>query len=364
MRAILKLVILVKGLCSVFELSLSYQQLSSSLFFQELVDHQHLCHFVLNQQILISPSPLQASLSTTATITESGSDHKLVVFAEGLNLQKLCDIEQGLTEALKLQSWHIVKVEGVAGFACSAGVEVVDQQHIKVQLENIATALNVELCLIDEVPALTKPGLLVMDMDSTVIACECIDDIASLAGVGAEVSAVTAQAMQGKLDFAQSLRTRVACLSNADQRILQLVRDALPLMPGVTNLVRILKQHQWKLAIASGGFTFFADYLAERLQLDAAVANELEIVDGKLTGKVTGRIVDAQVKAQTLLTLAEQWAIPPKQTIAMGDGANDLVMMAAASLGVALHAKPIVRQQADISIRRGGLDSLLWILAA
>jgi phosphoserine phosphatase len=197
-----------------------------------------------------------------------------------------------------------------------------------------------------------------------VIACECIDDIASLAGVGPEVSAVTAQAMQGKLDFAQSLRTRVACLSNADQGILQQVRDGLPLMPGVSNLVRILKQHNWKLAIASGGFTYFADYLAQRLELDAAVANKLEIVDGELTGKVDGDIVDAQVKAQTLLALAERWSIPHSQTIAMGDGANDLVMMAAASLGVALHAKPIVRQQADISIRRGGLDTLLWILAA
>ena len=205
-----------------------------------------------------------------------------------------------------------------------------------------------------------------MDMDSTVIAVECIDEIAKLAGaeVGEQVSKVTELAMQGKLDFAESLRSRVACLQGADQAILQSVRAALPLMPGMFNLVRILKKHNWKLAIASGGFTYFADYLLQRLELDDAVANELEIVEGKLTGKVSGSIVDAKVKASTLGELAARWDIPHNQTIAMGDGANDLLMMNAASLGVAFHAKPVVRAQADISIRHGGLDCLLWILAA
>ena len=203
-----------------------------------------------------------------------------------------------------------------------------------------------------------------MDMDSTVIAVECIDEIAILAGVGEEVSAVTAQAMQGKLDFAQSLRSRVACLKNADELILQQVRTALPLMPGVANLVSILKSFDWKVAIASGGFSYFADYLQDRLNLDAAVANDLEIHHNKLTGQVQGAIIDANAKAETLNTLAEKWSITPEQTIAMGDGANDLVMMNTAALGVALHAKPVVRENADIAIRRGGLDSLLWVLAA
>ncbi|KXI28567.1 phosphoserine phosphatase SerB [Paraglaciecola hydrolytica] len=335
-----------------FELSLSSTQLLSAHFLQDLVEHKHLNQFVLSQQTL------SATEQTTST------EHKLLTFTEGLNLQQLLAVEQGLQDYLSIQYWQIVQVAGVAGFACAARVKLLTQNEIKTELELVANQLCLELCLLAQVPSLNEPGLLVMDMDSTVIACECIDDIATLAGVGAEVSAVTAQAMQGKLDFAQSLRTRVGCLTNADEAILQTVRNALPLMTGVTSLVRVLKQHNWKLAIASGGFTYFADYLAERLDLDAAVANKLEIVDGKLTGKVNGGIVDAQVKAQTLLALAEQWAIPHRQTIAMGDGANDLVMMAAASLGVALHAKPIVRQQADISIRRGGLDALLWVLAA
>jgi phosphoserine phosphatase len=135
-------------------------------------------------------------------------------------------------------------------------------------------------------------------------------------------------------------------------------------MPGVANLVKLLKSYNWKVAIASGGFSYFADYLQDRLDLDAAVANGLEIQNNKLTGQVQGYIVDANVKAQTLKRLAKQWSIAPNQTIAMGDGANDLVMMNAAALGVALHAKPIVRQQADIAIRRGGLDTLLWVLEA
>jgi phosphoserine phosphatase len=236
--------------------------------------------------------------------------------------------------------------------------------NINTLIEDVANRFSVEVCLVNKTPSLAQPGLLLMDMDSTVIAVECIDEIAELAGVGEQVSAVTVLAMQGKLDFTQSLRTRVACLANADESILQQVRDALPLMPGVANLVNILKSYEWKVAIASGGFSYFADYLQVRLNLDAAVANDLEVQGARLTGKVQGNIVDANVKAQTLKSLAEQWSILPSQTIAMGDGANDLVMMNAAALGVALHAKPIVRQQADIAIRRGGLDSLLWVLAA
>jgi len=348
----------------VFELSLSRAQLLSASFLQQLLENDKLNQFVITQQRLLSMQKLRDSSSSKVELAQTATTHKLVAFTEGLNLQHLLELEKRLSTILSIVNWHVVQVTGVAGFACVAKVVLLNQSATKVALEQVATQLSIELCLIDKVPSLTEPGLLLMDMDSTVIACECIDDIATLAGVGAEVSAVTAQAMQGKLDFAQSLRTRVACLTNADQAILQQVRDGLPLMPGVTNLVKVLKQYHWKLAIASGGFTYFADYLAERLALDAAVANKLEIVDGKLTGQVEGGIIDAQIKAQTLLALAEQWAIPHNQTIAMGDGANDLVMMAAASLGVALHAKPIVRQQADISIRRGGLDALLWILTA
>jgi phosphoserine phosphatase len=351
----------------VFEIEITDKDLLSHLYLNNLVYQQGLSAFALSGDSLCSDKALVAGqLSTSESISFTTHAHlnKLVIFTEGLHLEQLAQVTQALSEYLELAFFRVIQVEGVNGFAVCAYVVIQTEDKLNNQLEEVANRYSVELCLVDKTPCLAKPGLLVMDMDSTVIAVECIDEIAALAGVGEQVSAVTAQAMLGKLDFAQSLRTRVACLTNADEAILQQVRDALPLMPGVTNLVNILKSYNWKVAIASGGFSYFADYLQIRLNLDAAVANDLTIQDSKLTGKVQGGIVDANVKAQTLKRLAEQWSISPSQTIAMGDGANDLVMLNAAALGVALHAKPIVRQQADIAIRRGGLDTLLWVLAA
>lgn len=145
-----------------------------------------------------------------------------------------------------------------------------------------------------------------MDMDSTAIQIECIDEIAKLAGTGEKVAEVTERAMRGELDFTASLRSRVATLKGADADILRQVRGNLPLMPGLTQLVLKLEALGWKIAIASGGFTFFADYLRDQLRLTAAVANELEIMDGKFTGHVIGDIVDAEYKANTLLRLAQE----------------------------------------------------------
>jgi len=222
---------------------------------------------------------------------------------------------------------------------------------------------QIEAALLTHVPKLSQPGLLVMDMDSTTIEIECIDEIAILAGVGEEVAEVTERAMLGELDFAQSLHQRVATLADSPVTILSDVAKNIPLMAGLKPLITELKKHNWKIAIASGGFTYFADHLKESLDLDAAYANTLEIVEGKLTGKVLGSVVDAQVKADSLDILSNKYQIPKNQTVAMGDGANDLVMMAAASFGVAFHAKPIVLAQADSSINVQGLDCLLHWLA-
>ncbi|MBU2869288.1 phosphoserine phosphatase SerB [Colwellia sp. E2M01] len=230
-------------------------------------------------------------------------------------------------------------------------------------LAEFTLANNIEAALLNKVPRLSEPGLLVMDMDSTTIEIECIDEIAILAGVGEEVAEVTERAMQGELDFAQSLHQRVATLEDSPVSILSDVAKNIPLMAGLKPLIAELKKYNWRIAIASGGFTYFADHLKDTLSLDAAFANTLEIVDGKLTGKVLGDVVDAQVKADSLAILSEEYSIPPSQTVAMGDGANDLVMMAAASFGVAFHAKPIVLAQADSSINVQGLDCLLHWLA-
>nr|WP_268820294.1 phosphoserine phosphatase SerB [Paraglaciecola sp. G1-23] len=335
------------------------------MFLKNLAENEEVVGFQLTGNVL---KKVELSSHNSASL------QTLVIFTEGLQLAQLLQVQTELSAYLNVEYFYVVKVVGVAGFAIGAKVTVnhVSLNNVshnktadlKLRLVELAELLSLEVCLLGKAPSLDEPGLLLMDMDSTVIAVECIDEIAALAGVGEQVASVTAQAMQGKLDFAESLRTRVACLKNADESIIQQVRLALPLMPGIANLVAVLKQHNWKLAIASGGFTYFADFLAERLELDAAVANQLGIFEGKLTGEVTGRIIDAQVKAETLVELAKKWAIPQSQTIAMGDGANDLVMMNAAALGVAFHAKPIVRQQADVSISRGAMDALIWMLAA
>lgn len=229
------------------------------------------------------------------------------------------------------------------------------------QLREQAVALGLELNYLTAMPKLTTPGVLVMDMDSTAIQIECIDEIALLAGVGPQVAAVTAAAMRGELDFAQSLRQRVATLKDAPEQVLATVLERLPLMPGLEALVATLQQHQWTVAIASGGFTYFTAALQQRLGLSATFANVLEINDGKLTGQVLGDIVDAKVKAQVVQQLAAVRAIPKAQTVAIGDGANDLPMLAVAGLGVAFHAKPLVQAQAQYAIRQGSLLQLLYL---
>ncbi len=229
------------------------------------------------------------------------------------------------------------------------------------QLRAQAVALALELNYQTSQPKLTTPGVLVMDMDSTAIQIECIDEIALLAGVGPEVAAVTAAAMRGELDFAQSLRQRVATLKDAPEQVLSTVLERLPLMPGLEALVATLQQHGWTVAIASGGFTYFTEALQQRLGLTATFANVLEIKDGKLTGQVLGDIVDAQVKAQVVQQLAGARDIAHSQTVAIGDGANDLPMLAVAALGVAFHAKPLVQAQAQYAIRQGSLLQLLYL---
>ncbi|WOH39123.1 phosphoserine phosphatase SerB [Thalassotalea fonticola] len=234
--------------------------------------------------------------------------------------------------------------------------------NAKASIDEYALANNFEFALFTNAPSLSEPGLLVMDMDSTTIKIECIDEIAKLAGVGEHVSAVTERAMLGELDFAESLRERVGTLAGAPESILAEVGKNLPLMHGLEVLIKELHKHNWKVAVASGGFTYFTEILKSQLNLDATQANVLEIIDGKLTGKVIGGITDAQVKADTLNRLAQEYNISNQQTVAMGDGANDLVMMSAANLGVAFEAKPVVLQQAKTSINFSGLDCLLhWL---
>jgi len=206
-------------------------------------------------------------------------------------------------------------------------------------------------------------GLVVMDMDSTLITIECIDEIADMQGLKPQVAAITEAAMRGELDFAESLRRRVALLEGLDETALQQVYDErLRLSPGAEIMLTRLKEHGIKTLLVSGGFVFFTERLKARLGLDFTHANTLEVANGKLTGKVLGKIVDAQGKADWLVKIREELELKPEQVIAMGDGANDLRMMAQAGTSIAYHAKPVVRQQASYALNFVGLDGLVNLL--
>lgn len=210
---------------------------------------------------------------------------------------------------------------------------------------------------------LSEFGLLVMDMDSTLISIECIDEIADMYQLKPEVAAITESAMRGEIDFAESLRRRVALLEGLEESALQRVYDErLQLNPGAEAMLAALKRHGIKTLLVSGGFVFFTERLKQRLGLDFAHANTLEIVDGKLTGKVLGHILDAQGKAEWLVHTRNELELRPEQVIAMGDGANDLKMMAQAGISVAYHAKPVVREQASYAFNFVGLDGLVHLL--
>ena len=209
----------------------------------------------------------------------------------------------------------------------------------------------------------TQAKLLVTDMDSTLISIECIDEIADFINVKPQVSEITESAMRGEIDFETSLRRRIALLTGLEESVLeQVYSQRLQLNPGAEQMLAGLKSSNIKTALVSGGFTYFTDKLKTRLGLDYTLANTLEFENGKLTGEIHGNIVGAQAKADLLLQKCEALNIKPSQVIAMGDGANDLVMMKQAGLSIAYHAKPAVQQQAHTSLNHCGLEGVLGLL--
>ncbi|MCY9786443.1 phosphoserine phosphatase SerB [Nocardiopsis sp. EMB25] len=204
--------------------------------------------------------------------------------------------------------------------------------------------------------------LIIMDVDSTLIQGEVIELLAAHAGCEAEIAKVTEQAMRGELDFEESLRARVALLRGLDASAIDRVREEIVLTPGARTLVRTLKRLGYECGIVSGGFTQITDSLVELLDLDYSAANTLEVVNGKLTGELVGPIIDRKGKATTLQQFADEAGVPLTQTVAIGDGANDLDMLQTAGLGVAFNAKPVVREQADTSVTVPYLDAIAFIL--
>lgn len=204
--------------------------------------------------------------------------------------------------------------------------------------------------------------LICFDMDSTLIKTEVIDELADRAGVGEQVRAITESAMRGEIDFSDSFKQRVSLLKGLDESVMSEVAESLPIMDGADRLISLLKKIGFKVAILSGGFTYFGQHLKKRFDVDYVYANELEIVDGKLTGNYVGDIVDGKRKAELLKLIAQVEKIELEQVIAVGDGANDLPMLSLAGLGIAFHAKPKVKESAQQSLSTIGLDGVLYFL--
>jgi phosphoserine phosphatase len=237
-----------------------------------------------------------------------------------------------------------------------------DVEQLREDLLTITNEDEVDLAFQEDDLYRRHRRLVVFDMDSTLIQCEVMDELAKRAGVGEQVAAVTEAAMRGEIDFNESFQRRLATLEGLDEAVLKDIADNLPITEGADRLINTLKQLGFQVAILSGGFSYFADTLKTRWGLDHVSANRLDIVDGKLTGKVLGEVVNGEVKARLLQEMAAQQGIGLEQTIAVGDGANDLPMLKLAGLGVAFHAKPVVQANARHAISTLGLDGILYLL--
>jgi len=271
---------------------------------------------------------------------------------------------QGVATPEQLQ--HIAQLSAGAALsplAASAYRLDTDGSHYA-EISSYCAEQAIDCACVAQTLTLERFRLVVMDMDSTLISIESIDEIADMQGLRAEVAAITESAMRGEIEYAESLRQRVALLAGEDESALRRVyEERLRLNPGAEALLDALRRRGIKTMLLSGGFTYFTERLKARLGFDYAAANTLEIIDGKLTGRLIGDILDAQGKENWLVQVRDALGLDKEQVMAIGDGANDIKMLAAAGFGVAYHAKPIVRAQATCALNYVGLDGVLNLLA-
>ncbi len=279
-----------------------------------------------------------------------------VVAEQGLNIDSI----------IRLTGRKSIKMPGKNVRAClqlSLRGTPKDRSRMQGELMRISSTMDIDFSFQRDDMFRRMRRLICFDMDSTLIQTECIDELAERAGVGAQVKAITERAMRGEIDFKESFTQRVALLKGLDVSVMQDIAEHLPITEGVDRLMTILKRCGYKIAILSGGFTYFGEYLQRRYGIDYVYANELEIdEDGKLTGRYVGEIVDGHRKLELLKLIAQVEKVNLAQTIAVGDGANDLPMLSEAGLGIAFHAKPRVVANAKQSINTIGLDGVLYFL--
>ncbi len=282
-----------------------------------------------------------------------------VVAEQGFNIDQISRLSGRLPlDELENKSEH----SRGASVQLSLSGDVDDIAAMHSSFLHISQELDLDIAVQEDNLYRRSRRLVCFDMDSTLIQVEVIDELAKAAGVGEQVAAITESAMQGKIDFSESFRQRMALLEGMDESVLKEIAENLPITEGAARLISHLRHFGYKVAILSGGFTYFANYLKEKLGIDYVYANQLDFEDGKLTGKVKGDIIDGQMKAKLLTRIAAEEGISTEQVIAVGDGANDLPMLAIAGLGIAFHAKPIVKEQASHSIANLGLDAILYLL--
>ena len=285
------------------------------------------------------------------------SSFSLVVASQNLNIDSI----RRLTGRMSLKNPAAKNVRACIEFSLRG--TPVSRDRMQEELMHLSSQMGFDFSLQKDDMYRRMRRLICFDMDSTLIQTECIDELAERAGVGAQVRAITESAMRGEIDFKESFTRRVALLKGLDARVMQEIAENLPITEGVERLMSVLKTCGYKIAILSGGFTFFGEHLQKKYGIDYVYANELEIgEDGRLTGRFVGDIVDGRRKADLLKLIAQMEKVNMAQTIAVGDGANDLPMLSQAGLGIAFHAKPRVVAEAEQSINTIGIDGVLYFL--
>ncbi len=290
-----------------------------------------------------------------AVITIIGSDKRGVMAAfTGEIARHNCNIER---------MHHVARGDFMA-FEIVVDVHGVDSERLRHDLRAVCERVGVDAIVQPDSMFRSRKRLVVFDMDSTIVDGEVIDELAKAAGVGDEVSAITERAMRGELEFKSALRERVRMLAGLPASTLEEIASSLNLTPGAEDLVTTLKQMGFKVALISGGFTYFTDHLKRELGFDHAFANRLVVKDGFVTGEIEGEIVDGERKAEIMRELAEREGLRPDEIVAIGDGANDQIMIKNAGLGIAFNAKEVLKKAADGSISKANIRGLLFCLGA